>query len=55
MNHTPNYNFNIPEDADQYNRDYYNENFEKIDTEIQRMLDIVQEEEEDETNDQPGA
>lgn len=54
MRQTPNYNLNIPEDADQYNRDYYNENFETIDAEIQRMIDIV-EEEENETNDEPGA
>lgn len=29
-----------------YNKDYYNNNFEIIDEEIQRMLDIVDQEEE---------
>jgi hypothetical protein len=29
-----------------YNKDYYNNNFEIIDEEIQRMLDIVYQEEE---------
>ena len=43
MKHTENYNFELPEDNDQYNKDYYNNNFETIDTEVQRILDIVEE------------
>lgn len=54
MRQTTNYNFKIPEDSDQYSRNHYNENFETIDTEIQRLIDIV-EEEEDETDNEPGA
>lgn len=52
MTNTPNYNFNIPENTDQYNEEYYNENFEKIDTELKRLIDIVGNESEvqDETN-----
>ena len=46
MKHTENYNFQIPEDNDMYNKDYYNNNFEIIDEEIQRMLDIIDQEEE---------
>lgn len=49
MTNTENYNFNIPEDTDQYNEEYYNENFETIDTELKRLIDIVGEDE-DETN-----
>lgn len=51
MMKTVNYDFNIPEDSDQYNEEYYNENFETIDTELKRLIDIVDESEvQDETN-----
>lgn len=46
MKHTLNYNFNIPEDNDQYNKEYYNENFEIIDAELKRISDTVEESEE---------
>lgn len=52
MKRTINYDFYIPEEMDQYNKDYYNNNFETIDSEIQRMIDIVdgENEVEDETD-----
>lgn len=40
---TANYDFNIPEDTDQYNEEYYNENFETIDAELKRISDLVEE------------
>lgn len=46
MINTENYNFNIPEDTDLYNEEYYNANFETIDTELKRLTDIVEEGEE---------
>lgn len=46
MKHTTNYNFELPEDNDTYNKDYYNNNFETIDAEVQCLLDIVEPEEE---------
>lgn len=57
MKHTKNYNFNIPEDNDMYNKNYYNDNFETIDTEVQRLIDIVDggSEVENETDNEPGA
>lgn len=57
MKHTENYNFNIPEDNDMYNKSYYNDNFETIDTEVQRLIDIVDggSEVEDETDRKSGA
>lgn len=45
MINTPNYNFNIPEDTDQYNEENYNENFEIIDAELKRISDMVDESE----------
>lgn len=42
MKHTTNYDFNIPEDSDQYSRDHYNENFEKIDEKTQEFIDIIE-------------
>lgn len=51
MRKTDNYNFNIPEDKDEYNEEHYNENFETIDAELKRLIDIVDESEvQDETN-----
>lgn len=47
MKLTPNYNLNIPEDNDRYNKDYYNSNFITLDIEIQRLLDIINQEEEE--------
>jgi len=48
MINTPNYNLNIPENSDQYNEEYYNTNFEIIDTELKRIEDL--EEDQDEAN-----
>lgn len=47
MKLTPNYNLNLPEDNDRYNKDYYNSNFYTLDIVIQILINIVDQEEEE--------
>lgn len=46
MRYTENYNFNIPEDTDQYNEENYNTNFEIIDETLKEISDIFDDESE---------